>query len=494
MATNDVIDKTTKINFNNLVKDLHNERTRDNASTRETLMRYLYTHPLVNVIQPQYREKYTQKKLNDRTDRIYGFTEDFIDKVDGEPWLNGNLTPGNDEVPDTTIYRIRSNTAFRMERRGKNRAAGQWGYAESNILQRKPQQSEGVEDVQPDASDIKIIDKDWVMGKFMTPTNDLENVDKANRFFSSASWKFSSTRLGYSLAVNARPQFTRYADIKGNHTLGGFPQPVGTEELEYDQEGNVISGGAPTSIFQPVTVMPMKPGENQLGFGMGRYYSEAIDDNATTIFMEFGVPEFNSLLTYFTRAIDPADSLLANKGRIPLAYYIGAMIGSFVTFCAFPWVTILIFIGKGLAEFFFGGDLNYYYLKPAMHVYWSTVGNIVSQIATEIGLISPYFTKPESQANKIGMPVTIDSQDLKALAAYSPDLIKNGSGYLDIYAATLRMQKIANYQARLQYEAYLSAQTNGEKWAEEGNTSPNPEQVTGYVTNQTGGKIGRAHV
>lgn len=480
------------VDLNELVKRLQDAKTSDNNTTREMKMKYLYTNPLQSAIDPKHRMRaFKMGSPIDKTyKRVTGLTEMYLDGIsaDTKPKLNKNYNGIKGDATNIVGWSSMANRGYRIERRGYA-VDGGWakqgypGYSQHRILQRKPQTSEKTEDSGLKVSDIAIIDKEWVMGKFMTPSEDLTNLDKANRFFSTTGWKFSSTRIGYSLAINARPQFTRYADIKGNLRQAGYQDSLDNADFVKDSDRKVdkatgVKYHDKTKIdplFQNVGVLPKAPGAYQLGVGMGRYYSEAIDDNATTIFMEFGVPEFNSLLSYFTRAIDPADQLLANKGRIPMMYYFGAAISGFITFCAFPWTTILIWIGKGIVEFFFGGDLNYYYLKPAMHMYWSTVSNIVTQIATELGMLPPFLLQKSNEAGRIGMHAKIDADDIAALSAYSPDIVKSKTGYLDIYAVALRMQKIAIYQSRREYQNYV------ENYETEGDKKPNANEIMGYV-------------
>lgn len=50
---------------------------------------------------------------------------------------------------------------------------------------------------------------------------------------------------------------------------------------------------------------------------MGRKYSEAIDDNGQLIHMRFGLPQFNSLMTFFTGFYDSGASILSRTGRSP---------------------------------------------------------------------------------------------------------------------------------------------------------------------------------
>ena len=102
-------------------------------------------------------------------------------------------------------------------------------------------------------------DAQWVRQSFIVNVDDLDRVDQQNRTFSTANIKYTDTSPGGNFAINPPPQFTRYAD----------PKP--------------------------------SPGSRAVGSkGMGRYYSEAIDDSSQIIYMRFGVPQFNSLTTFFT--------------------------------------------------------------------------------------------------------------------------------------------------------------------------------------------------
>ena len=315
--------------------------------------------------------------------------------------------------------------AFRIE--------GRYLKGKSGMLSRTTGSDERTTEQGPKANDIPIIDKNWIMSKFMTPSKDLVNIDRTNRFFSTTGWKFSSTRLGYSLAINARPQFTRYADIKGNT--------------------RAVATGT-RSFFQEVSKQPPPPGKNFFGLGMGRYYSESIDDNATTIFLEFGVPKFNSLINFFTRAVNPADSYIANKGRVPLGYYVGNIGGAYVMWCAFPLVSILVYSVKFVSNMFFAGPFNYYYMTPTMHTYWASVNIMVSQLATELGILSPVFLPDSKTGNKIGTPIGIDKEDMNYLYQYFPDIISPNTGYIDIFGVANRMQRIANEQSKREFEQY----------------------------------------
>ena len=61
-----------------------------------------------------------------------------------------------------------------------------------------------------DAVFENIIDRDWVMSRFMVPGTQLEPLDKLNRFFSTAYWKYTNSSLGGNIAINPKPQYTSY--------------------------------------------------------------------------------------------------------------------------------------------------------------------------------------------------------------------------------------------------------------------------------------------
>lgn len=298
-------------------------------------------------------------------------------------------------------------------------------------------------------SDFNKVDAEWISSRFMTANKDLSRMDRNNRFFSTTGWKFDSTRLGHNTAINARSQFTRTCDIRGNNRVSN--------------NGLGLYGGDDATSGYGLRLLDES---DKYGLGMGRYYSESIDDNATQIFMQFGVPKFNSLIDFFINAVSYEDSYIANYGRIPTSYSLGSTIGKIIIWCAFPLMTTTIWILKGALSFFLGHPFNYYYMEPTMHTYWTSVNLIVNQIAAELGLIAPVLIDDETtigkdkeigeeQKNKMmGVPVRISSSDLEMLSKYLPEAVSKDTGYIDIYHIANKGQILANQLSKIEYNTY----------------------------------------
>ena len=353
---------------------------------------------------------------------------------------------------------VENDRLFRAEQRANAK-----GQTRSSIFQLSTKTSETKQEQKANRFDFDMTDRDWLLSRFVTPDKDLQEVDRINRYFTSTGWKFTSTRLGYGTAINTRPQFTRYADIKGN--------------------GRSYSNG--WNFFEATTKRPVRSGRHTKGLGMGRYYSEAIDDNATTVYMEFGIPKFNNLATFLGRAVNPVDSFIANYGYVPMGYYAGKVVGGFIMLRAFPLTSIIIFIGKKIFGQFFGGAFNYYYMKPAMHTYWSTVSTIVTQLSTELGLFPPILDEytnanDTNKATKMGVPVNIHREDIEALHTYFPDMVSKKTGYIDIYAVAMKSQKLANEFRKIEYKLYKSKELGNIDGSQ--GTPISPGIFKGYVT------------
>lgn len=276
--------------------------------------------------------------------------------------------------------------------------------------------------------DLTVIDKDWVSSRFMTPGKNLSDLDQRNRFFSAASWKVTSTSLGNSMAINPRPQFTRFADIKGPNRTN-------------------------ITLQKGISLVSKTRGIN---LGLGRYYSEAIDDNVEQIFMEFGVPKFNNLISYFTRAVDYVDQYIANHGTLPYGYYLGKTVGTIARWCAFPLVSLIVLAGSTAFKIFAGSNpLSYYYMSPRMNSYWAAVNLIVNQMCTELGMINSLLAENESNtARKMGVPLMPDEESIKELGQLLPGLISPSSKYIDIFYIIAKPQSIALRLFQQEYEAH----------------------------------------
>lgn len=242
-------------------------------------------------------------------------------------------------------------------------------------------------------------DVDWVRQSFMLPRRTISNSDALRRTLSDARFKFTDTTLGGNFAINPPYQFTRFADI---------PVP------------SLYSGSK----------------------GMGRYYSEAIDDNAQLIHMRFGVPQFNSLLNYFFNFFNPQAARMARTGRsYELAFSLGKVAGSL-----FP-LPIQLFSAAGAAlNFLMGRDTSkYYYLKPTMPLYWNAVNTIANGIAVNMGLVPRIMSDAEKSTVK-GSPEHTAAIG-KRYQKLNPE-VWHESGEIDVYSLASRAQRLANEQRR----------------------------------------------
>lgn len=249
---------------------------------------------------------------------------------------------------------------------------------------------------------IIIKDASWIRQSFLVSRDSLDKVHFQNRIFSTASIKYTDTTPGGNFAINPPPQYTSTCDIKAE------------------------------TIYAH-------------GIGMGRYYSEAIDDNSQVISMRFGVAQFNSLTTFFTHFYNPDAGQLARSARAPgILYKVGFAIGFVATMTVLP---IILLDLAGLALRFFTGSPSskFYYLKPAMPMYWGAVNTMVNHIAVNSGIVPRLFGPDKSNYDNTKDGYEFDTTALKKLHDLLPDIFNQGGG-IDVYSMAGRAQRLSAKQ------------------------------------------------
>ena len=288
----------------------------------------------------------------------------------------------------------------------------------------------------------KIIDIQWVRGRFNIQTKEMADTRFINaRFFSTASYKYSGTKLGSHLACNPKPGFTPYADIPPAwNPVRNFGANRHTRSLTVGETyDNSLGAGE-------YTQGELSPMHNIDGFPMGRYYSEAIDDNQQLVYMTFGTKRFNGILDFLISSIDYGDVVVANTGRSPTFYRAGKMIGTGIAFMCFPLTTMLIWAIKVTTKLFAATTaFDYYYMAPTMHTYWAAVNSLITQFATELQIINPAFEPqtftPTSEGEDIGVVARFDQDEMELLSNYlGHGILDPKTGYVDIWAIMARPQ------------------------------------------------------
>lgn len=254
----------------------------------------------------------------------------------------------------------------------------------------------------------RLKDAYWVRQSFLVQRQDLQKVDQQNRIFSTVALKFTDTTPGGNFAINPAPQFTRFADIR--------------------HPGRFVRNT-----------------KHNPGTGMGRYYSEAFDDNQQLVNIRFGVPQFNSLTTFFSGFYNSAAGQLARTGRATDIFYDIGRAGAFVV-SIMSWQLLAIHsIGVGLRFFMEKPSSKFYYLKPAMPLYWNAVNTIVNHLSVNMGIVPRVLDDKAGPGSKVGYE--FDNAALKKLAQTLPDIFKEGGG-IDVYAMANRAQRLADKHNR----------------------------------------------
>ena len=305
----------------------------------------------------------------------------------------------------------------------------------------------------------KVKNSEWIQQSFILRPTAISDADMQRRLMTMAAWKFTDTTAGGNFSINNPPQYTRFADIK----TGGFTLDDPYRGLSSRAIGRLgsIQGRYLTGNKNMGDSVPKPFGSR----GMGRFYSEQLDDNGVYVHLRFGVPEFNSLTQFFGAFYDPQASAFARTAKgSSVLYTAGKIAGAVVTLPLQPFVLL----GK-VYKFLTGvPPSKFYYLKPAMAMYWTAVNTIANGIAVNMGLI-PKWTTFGSEEYTSGEKAVQRSEYANYVANYagSPGNIlnpaqiqaaqnrlfdnqndslfsgKNGNGGFDVRAIALRAQALA---------------------------------------------------
>jgi len=267
----------------------------------------------------------------------------------------------------------------------------------------------------------------WVDNAFVVRVN-LDQQDYNNRSFSTASVKYTDSSLGGNFCINPPPQFTRYADIR---------------DPGLRKSNRVTTNYSTDSI------------------GIGRYYSEAIDDNSQLVHIRFGVPQYNSLWQFFTGFYDSSASKIARTGRMDdsfLTKFLG-FAKAVITVAILPLAIVPMGImALGMAYRFFvkWPSSKFYYIKPTMPLYWQAVTSMLNQIGVNKGVI---HYSDANEDSVIGRQHRFTDTDFSIFNAMFPEFKK--SGRIDVYAIANKAKRLEMRHRNALQEQYNAYQAEG---------------------------------
>jgi len=248
--------------------------------------------------------------------------------------------------------------------------------------------------------------------------------------FSYGSLSFEDTSLGGNRSINPLPQFTRHADIT-------LPSLLTRN----------VSTGSPSPIES---------------MGMGRCYNEIFNQNASRIYLQFGIPVYNSLGNFLTTFYDPAYGNMTNSGVIggsDLLYTIGKFVGFISIWAVVPELALINFLystGKKFVADLLKIPLSkFYYVKPTMFLYWSSVTTIVNALMVNMkmaqGVLPGDLTRDENKQPEFREEKKLQEYqaEMKILNKIMPDIFLDTVGGINIRRVATRYQRLedAHYRA-----------------------------------------------
>jgi hypothetical protein len=292
--------------------------------------------------------------------------------------------------------------------------------------------------------DIKLpidqyLDDEWLKSTFILGDGELKSNENSyqiylikNRYRTTADYKFTSSAPGMNLSCNPRPQFTRYADLRSKGKLNSR---------------------------QKVAVFPNSL-PNKFGYGMGRYYSRAIDDNAQRIYMTFGVQEYTPITSWLKNSFDVKRIILMNRGMFMSTLLSGiSLVASLFAVSASGF-----FIGIGLIAIDkLTMSSRFYKVSPQMHLYWATVEEIVNQLFAKRTLLPntnvPLLTLTKTD-NNINNVMSTSGDVMSTMHELLPDIVFNDKGRISIFALALKAQSAFNTALKADYDKNSESPTS----------------------------------
>ena len=267
----------------------------------------------------------------------------------------------------------------------------------------------------------EIKDSDWVRQSMLLPTRggrstartaDIVRVQQ----YSSGSLVFADTSLGGNRSINPRPQFTKQADPNLNSLL----------------TDNTGLGAA----------------NHTTSMGMGQYYAEAVEAQAERIYMQAGIPAFNSLSNVFSMFYDPEIATLANKGTVKSLLY---SVGKYASYMVFWEVHAALSVGrllnKAVASTVSAPLSKFYYMRSSMPLYWSAVTVITNAVMVNMGLAQPTGNEPGDNATGGPSEFGGNLNDAETMHKLLPLIMRGNTGGIDIRAVATRYQVLADAHA-----------------------------------------------
>lgn len=247
-------------------------------------------------------------------------------------------------------------------------------------------------------------DRDWLKNSYISGRTTYDRDDIRYSKITTARFKYSDTTLGGNIAINPLPQFTETADIP----VKGL--------VEFTDSS-----------------------------GMGRFYSENVDDNKRLITVRAGVAQFTGAGEFFTGFYNADMSYLARTGRsrgivTDIIYKMAVGVGFILPLINLP-LFVLNMVGNGINYLTMTPRHKYYYLKPAMPAYWMTVTTIVNIIAANKGMVPRFFSSEMGQ--KLNGTYNFSSQDNELIRKLLGNDMIFEKGGINVHAMSTRAQRIA---------------------------------------------------
>lgn len=264
-------------------------------------------------------------------------------------------------------------------------------------------------------------DEEWVSSAFLVAKDNIAEYEFRYKDWSTADESLFSSRLGGNLVVNARPQYTRYADIRS----------VGSN-----------------ADSQPVSLL------NLGGYhGMGRFYSRQVNDNMEILNIRVGLVQYTSL-DQFTRMMfddDFAYFVNTGKSRSKTLSVVGAIMGMVLGFYLFGVAGLLLIGVRELSSFFGQRTSRFSSFKPAPHMYWSACSVFLNNILINEGFIRE--KKERDEDDRTIPPHGGDEMEvggdqyLNKIHQLMPDVFIDKYG-VDLFAIATKAQRIQDRRFR----------------------------------------------